>query len=84
MGTDPMTLADLLRVASAPGSDRWHDQVRRTGGCSDPIHLAGTAVTRDARTGDVLYSYSTENEPGGRLRVGRCGSEESWGQHSHQ
>ncbi|MFF9337681.1 replication initiator protein RepSA [Streptomyces albogriseolus] len=73
MGTDPVTLADLLRVASAPGFDRWRDQVRRTGGCSDPIHLSGTTVTRDARTGDVLYSYSTAEEPGGRLRVA-CGN----------
>ncbi|MFF3821046.1 replication initiator protein RepSA [Streptomyces bluensis] len=73
MGTDPVTLADLLRVASAPGFERWREQVRRTGGCSDPIHLSGTAVTRDARTGDVLYSYSTAEEPGGRLRVA-CGN----------
>ncbi|MFF4591038.1 replication initiator protein RepSA [Streptomyces sp. NPDC001388] len=73
LGTDPVTLADLLRVASAPGFERWREQVRRTGGCSDPIHLSGTAVTRDARTGDVLHSYSTAEEPGGRLRVA-CGN----------
>ncbi|MGW2206339.1 replication initiator protein RepSA [Streptomyces sp. NPDC001774] len=73
MGTDPLTIADLLRVASAPGFDRWQEQVRRTGGCSDPIHLTGTTVTRDRRTGDVLYSYSTADEPGGRLRVA-CGN----------
>lgn len=73
VGTDPVTLADLLRVASAPGFDRWREQVRRTGGCSDPIHLSGTSVTRDARTGDVLHSYSTAEEPGGRLRVA-CGN----------
>ncbi|MEE1941679.1 replication initiator protein RepSA [Streptomyces sp. TRM 70361] len=73
VGTDPLTLADLLRVASAPGFDRWRDQVRRTGGCSDPVHLSGATVVRDARTGEVLHSYSTEEEPGGRLRVA-CGN----------
>ncbi|MFF4371570.1 replication initiator protein RepSA [Streptomyces sp. NPDC001594] len=73
LGTDPLTLADLLRVASAPGFDRWQEQVRRTGGCSDPIHLFGSTVTRDRRTGEVLYSYSTADEPGGRLRVA-CGN----------
>ncbi|WP_434481587.1 replication initiation protein [Streptomyces sp. NBC_01281] len=73
MGTDPLTLADLLRVVNSPGFDRWQDQVRRTGGCSDPIHLAGQTVTRDRATGDVLYSYSTADEPGGRLRVA-CGN----------
>ncbi|MEV0966878.1 replication initiator protein RepSA [Streptomyces sp. NPDC049910] len=73
LGQDPLTLADLLRVASTPGFDRWQEQVRRTGGCSDPIHLTGTTVTRDRKTGDVLYSYSTADEPGGRLRVA-CGN----------
>ncbi|WP_435849496.1 replication initiator protein RepSA [Streptomyces microflavus] len=73
VGTDPLTLADLLRVANAPGFDRWQEQVRRTGGCSDPIHLEGMTTTRDAKTGQVLYSYSTQGEPGGRLRVA-CGN----------
>ncbi|MEU9504471.1 replication initiator protein RepSA [Streptomyces sp. NPDC048196] len=73
VGTDPVTLADMLRVANSPGFDRWQEQVRRTGGCSNPIHLTGQTVTRDARTGDVLYSYSTVQEPGGRLRVA-CGN----------
>jgi hypothetical protein len=41
VGVDPVTLADLLRVAGDPGFDRWREQVRRTGGCSDPIHLSG-------------------------------------------
>ncbi|MFI8498353.1 replication initiator [Streptomyces sp. NPDC085524] len=73
VGTDPLTLADLLRVASDPDFDRWRDQIRRTGGCSDPIHLTGSTVTRDRSTGDVLYSYSTAAEPGGRLRIA-CGN----------
>jgi hypothetical protein len=33
----------------------------------------GQTVTRDAKTGDVLYSYSTADEPGGCLRVA-CGN----------
>ncbi|MEY9992612.1 hypothetical protein ABIE67_004644 [Streptomyces sp. V4I8] len=73
MGTDPLTLADLLRVANSPGFDRWQDQIRRTGGCAHPIRLQGQTVTRDAKSGDVLYSYSTEAEPGGMLRVA-CGN----------
>ncbi|MGW1457789.1 replication initiator protein RepSA [Streptomyces albidoflavus] len=73
LGTDPLTLADLLRVANTTGFDRWQDQVRRTGGCSDPIHLTGSTVTRDASTGQILYAYNTDNEPGGRLRVA-CGN----------
>ncbi|MCH5675657.1 replication initiator protein RepSA [Streptomyces gilvus] len=70
---DPTTLGDLLRVASAPGYHRWQDQIRRTGGCSDPIHLTGWTLHKDKTTGQVVHHYSTENEPGGRLRVA-CGN----------
>ncbi|MGG7571211.1 replication initiator protein RepSA [Streptomyces sirii] len=72
-GLDPTTLGDLLRVAGSPGFDRWQDQIRRTGGCSDPIHLTGSTVTRDRATQNVLHSYSTDREPGGVLRVA-CGN----------
>ncbi|MEU5773573.1 replication initiator [Streptomyces venezuelae] len=72
-GLDPATLTDILRVAGAPGFDRLRDQIRRTGGCSDPIHLQGSTVTRDRATGQALFSYSTDTEPGGRLRIA-CGN----------
>ncbi|MEU5678204.1 replication initiator protein RepSA [Streptomyces rochei] len=70
---DPTTLGDLLRVASAPDYTRWEDQIRRTGGCSDPIHLRGWVLHKDKTTGETLHHYSTENEPGGRLRLA-CGN----------
>lgn len=70
---DPATLGDLLRVASAPYFDRWQDQVHRTGGCSDPIHLTGWSLTKDKTTGETLHHYSTQHEPGGRLRLA-CGN----------
>ncbi|MFI9309056.1 replication initiator protein RepSA [Streptomyces triculaminicus] len=73
VGTDPLTLADMLRVASQPGYDRWQEQIKRTGGCANPIHLQGQTATRNTVTGDVLYFYSTGDEPGGRLRVA-CGN----------
>ncbi|MFG2521175.1 replication initiator protein RepSA [Streptomyces sp. NPDC048527] len=72
-GLDPAILADVLRVAGSPGFDRIQDQIKRTGGCTDPIHLQGSTVTRDRTTGQVLYAYSTDTEPGGRLRVA-CGN----------
>ncbi|GAA2959256.1 replication initiator protein RepSA [Streptomyces enissocaesilis] len=70
---DRITLGDLLRVASAPDFHRWEDQIRRTGGCSDPIHLTGWTLTKDKTTGETLHHYSTESEPGGRLRLA-CGN----------
>ncbi|GGW54290.1 replication initiation protein [Streptomyces lucensis JCM 4490] len=72
-GLDPATLADVLRLAGSTGFDRIQDQIRRTGGCTDPIRLQGTTVTRDAATGHVLHSYSTDTEPGGVLRLA-CGN----------
>ncbi|MGY4992334.1 replication initiator protein RepSA [Streptomyces sp. 900105245] len=70
---DPTTLGDLLRVASAPDYHRWEDQIRRTGGCADPIHLTGWVLHKDKTTGETLHRYSTGNEPGGRLRIA-CGN----------
>ncbi|MGW4938927.1 replication initiator protein RepSA [Streptomyces sp. NPDC004166] len=70
---DPTTLGDLLRVASADDFHRWEEQVRRTGGCADPIHLTGWTLHKDKATGETLHHYSTENEPGGRLRIA-CGN----------
>ncbi|WP_128801815.1 MULTISPECIES: replication initiator protein RepSA [unclassified Streptomyces] len=72
-GLDPITLGDALRVAGSDGFDRWQDQIRRTGGCSDPIHLTGWVLHKDKTTGELLHHYSTEHEPGGRLRVA-CGN----------
>ncbi|MEV6651763.1 replication initiator protein RepSA [Streptomyces sp. NPDC051219] len=70
---DPITLCDLLRVASAPDFDRWQEQIKRTGGCAQPIHLTGWSLTRDKTTGQTLHAYSTQDEPGGRLRIA-CGN----------
>ncbi|MER7506885.1 replication initiator protein RepSA [Streptomyces lavendulae] len=70
---DPGLLGDMLKVAGAPGYARWEDQIRRTGGCSDPIHITGWSVAKDKTSGEVLHRYSTENEPGARLRIA-CGN----------
>ena len=70
---DPTTLGDLLRVASAVDYHRWEEQIRRTGGCADPIHLTGWVLHKDKTTGQTLHHYSTKDEPGGRLRVA-CGN----------
>lgn len=63
VGTDPITLADALRVVNNPGFERWQEQVRRTGGCAQPIHLCGYSRTVDTRTGE-FFEYSTSSEPG--------------------
>jgi hypothetical protein len=72
-GLDPATLSDVLRVAGSADFDRWQEQIRRTGGCSDPIRLIGQTKTIDPATGTVLHAYTTTQEPGGMLRVA-CGN----------
>ncbi|MFF9004625.1 replication initiator [Streptomyces goshikiensis] len=63
----------MLKVAGAPGYARWEDQIHRTGGCSDPIHITGWTLAKDKTTGETLHRYSTETEPGARLRIA-CGN----------
>ncbi|WP_405714780.1 replication initiation protein [Streptomyces sp. NBC_01005] len=72
-GLAPATLTDVLRVAGSTGYDRWEEQIRRTGGCAEPIHLTGATKTIDRATGTLLHHYTTDTEPGGRLRVA-CGN----------
>ncbi len=66
-------MTDLVRVINAPGYDRWRSMVAATGGCAHPIHLAGESAIVDAGTGEVLHSYTTADEPGGRLLIA-CGN----------
>lgn len=72
-GLDAATLSDVLRVANRADFDRWQEQIRRTGGCSDPIRLIGATKTIDPATKTVLHAYTTETEPGGMLRIA-CGN----------
>ncbi|MEW1561744.1 replication initiator, partial [Streptomyces sp. NPDC093509] len=64
-GLDAATFSDVLRVAGSADFDRWQEQIRRTGGCSDPIRLTGATKTIDPATKTVLHYYSTDEEPGG-------------------
>jgi hypothetical protein len=62
---------DLIRLVNDPLFSRWQEQIKAIGGCANPIYLSGSTVTRDAVTGEVISSYSTDGEPGERLAV-RC------------
>jgi hypothetical protein len=70
---DPDWMTDLVRVINAPGYDRWRSMVAATGGCAHPIHLVGESSIVDAGSGEVLHTYSTADEPGGRL-LAACGN----------
>jgi hypothetical protein len=62
-------LADLVAVARRPGYRRWREMVRSTGGCADPIHLAGASRIIDAASGEILHRYDTADEPSHMLLV---------------
>jgi hypothetical protein len=62
---------DLIRLLKDPLFSRWKEQIKAIGGCAHPVYLSGSTLTRDAVTGEVLSSYSTDGEPGERLAV-RC------------
>lgn len=70
---DPGTIAALVDAAADPGFGRWQAMVAAAGGCREPIHLLGHSRTIVAGTGEVLSSYNSEEEPGGRLMVA-CGN----------
>ncbi|GGO49687.1 replication initiator [Streptomyces lasiicapitis] len=62
---------DLIRLVHEPYFARWLEQIKAIGGCAHPVYLAGSTVTCEATSGEVLASYSTDQEPGERLAL-RC------------
>ncbi|UNS98983.1 replication initiation protein [Streptomyces tubbatahanensis] len=62
----------LLERAASPGFDGWRRNVLRLGGCTNPVHLVGSATLVDQATGEALRSF-TSDEYGGRLLVA-CGN----------
>ncbi|MER7772102.1 replication initiator [Kitasatospora sp. NPDC096140] len=67
----PIIDRDLVRLGEMPDVRRWLEQIRATGGCAEPVYLAGHTTTLDSATGEVLRHFTTATEPGGRLAV-RC------------
>jgi hypothetical protein len=62
-------LAGMISRLHDPNYDRWAAQIKRTGGCRQPIHLRGKVEHYDQATGQLLHRYTTRNEPNGVLRV---------------
>ncbi|GAA4534797.1 replication initiator protein RepSA [Nonomuraea ferruginea] len=62
-------VAGMIDRLNHPDYDRWASQIRRTGGCRQPIHLRGKVEHYDQATGQLLHRYTTRTEPDGILRV---------------
>jgi hypothetical protein len=66
---DPHTIAGIITRLDAPDYDRWAAQIRKTGGCRQPINMRGTVIHVDPANGRRLHTYTTHSEPGGVLRL---------------
>ncbi|MFF9732495.1 replication initiator [Streptomyces albidoflavus] len=64
---------DLIELANLGDFDRTREQINRLRGCTRPINLVGHTTTRDHTTGETIRSYSTSDEPTGRLLT-TCGN----------
>ncbi len=69
-------LGEALAVAGRPDYWAWHAQVARSGGCAQPIWLAGSRRLVQAGTGVVLSCYDTSAEATGHLLI-PCGNRRS-------
>ncbi|MEU1941385.1 replication initiator [Streptomyces sp. NPDC020125] len=71
-----LALRDLIHLAHLPDFDRVQGQISQIRGCTRPVQLVGSTETRDAATDTLLRSYSTTDEPTGRLLTA-CGNRRS-------
>jgi len=60
-------------VALGTGNGQLVDQIRRTGGCAEPVRMSGRAVTVSRATGEIIESYVAADEPAGHLLLA-CGN----------
>ncbi len=63
----------IVRARSATTLASFNDQGERCGWCSHPIRLIGAVASVDRTTGEILRTYSTNNEPDGVL-LKACGT----------
>ncbi|MCP2337238.1 replication initiator [Actinomadura rupiterrae] len=69
----PPEVAAAVQRAELPDFARWHEMIKSAGGCEQPIRLRGERLTVDGETGELIESYSTDDEPTGYL-ITACGN----------
>ena len=70
---DPATEAQVVARLLSRDFNAWSEAASRVGHCAKPIRLRGHSQTVDARTGEVLSTFSSTDQPLGVLHV-RCGN----------
>ena len=69
----PRVAAQVVKRLLSDDFDDWSATVARVGACTNPIHLVGSSTRVDTTSGEVLSSYSSATEPGGKTLT-RCGN----------
>ena len=69
----PQTGQQIRDLLVSPDFDAWSEALARVGNCARPIRLRGRSDTIDTATGEIVSSYSSEEEPLGLTHV-RCGN----------
>ena len=64
---------DLRELIRSGRFDDWADQLSRVHNCARPITLIGGSQTIDTRTGEIIASYSSDDEASGVTRI-PCGN----------
>ena len=62
-GFDPAVREQITARLVSPHFDAWSHAAARVGYCARPIRLRGHSTTVGTRTGEVLSSFSTTDEP---------------------
>lgn len=71
--SSPRVAAQVMARLLSPDFEDWSNAVARVGSCTNPIHLTGSSMRVDARTGEVLSTYGSDQEPLGMTLI-RCGN----------
>jgi hypothetical protein len=69
----PKTEQRVIERLKSPGFDAWSEALSRVGNCVNPIRLVGRSETIDTTTGEVVSTYSSEDEPLGVTYI-PCGN----------
>src|SRR5688572_31111816 len=71
--SSPAVAAQVVKRLLGEEFEDFRHQLSRVGFCTNPIHLTGSSTTLDAATGEVLGSYGSDGEAGGKTLI-RCGN----------
>jgi hypothetical protein len=63
----------VTRMLGSDALDPFSEALSRVGNCAHPVRLVGRSETVDTTTGEVVSTYSSEDEPCGVTYV-RCGN----------